>query len=350
MIASHAANIGKWTVCGAMIAAGWLPNFAVVVTGATVEAVRILECGLEGERCPAVVSGVAMSADGQTIAAAGDDHTVRIWDAATGQLRLRLAGHSDWVRTVALSPDGQTLATGANDRTIGLWNASTGERLFASPELSNVVAAISFHPNGQQLAVVGFSNSLAIINTSSGQITQQLECPSDDVRAVAFSRDGQRMAVAGRNGQIRLWNVATGALERDIPSSRQRIRALGFSPDGTKLASAGEDVTIHVVDLTSGGRDVSFAARPAKIYAAVFLTNESLATAGSDNRIRVWDVASRAVTKELVGHTGSVAALACDASGTKLVSGSYDTTLRIWELEEDGPPPSVARLPGDAAR
>jgi WD40 repeat protein len=158
------------------------------------------------------------------------------------------------------------------------------------------------------------------------------------------------MAVAGRNGQIRLWNVTTGALERDIASSRQRIRALAFSPDGKRLAAAGDDVMIHVVDLTSGGADVSLTARPAKVYAALFLNNETLATGGSDDRICVWDLATRSVTKELVGHTGSVAALACDSTGTMLVSGGYDTTLRIWDLKPVDPQPSVARSPGEAAR
>ena len=78
---------------------------------------------------------------------------------------------------------------------------------------------------------------------------------------------------------------------------------------------------------------MSLAARPAKVYAAVFLDNQSLATGGSDNRIHIWDLDSRIVTKELVGHTGSVAALACDRTGTMLVSGSYDTTLRVWDLQ-----------------
>jgi WD40 repeat protein len=91
------------------------------------------------------------------------------------------------------------------------------------------------------------------------------------------------------------------------------------------------------------------------VFAAVFLNDQTLATAGSDDRIRIWDLATRTVTKELVGHTGSVASLACDGTGTLLVSGSYDTTLRIWNLAEGGLQPSVARTldastPGEATR
>lgn len=323
--------------------------------GATITAARVIECGLEDERCPTVVTGVAISPDGRSIAVACDDHVVRILDATTGQIRTRLEGHLDWVRSVAFSPDGQLLASAGNDRSVRLWNAADGAEVFHSPEMSSAVASVSFHPNGQQLAAVGFCSTLAIINTSSGQITQQLECSSTDVRTVAFSQDGMRMAVAGRDGNIRLWNVSTGALERDIPTGRQRIRALAFSPDGKRLAAAGEEIMIHVIDLSGGEQHVTLAARPAKVFAAVFLDGQTLVTAGSDDRICIWDLATRSVTKELVGHTGSVASLACDKTGTLLVSGSYDTTLRIWNLAEGGTQPSVARsrdasTPGEAAR
>ena len=76
----------------------------------------------------------------------------------------------------------------------------------------------------------------------------------------------------------------------------------------------------------------------------------TLATGGSDNVIRVWDIQSRTVIKELKGHTGSVAALACNRAGTTLVSGSYDTTLRIWDLNSPDVPPAVAQSPADAVR
>lgn len=336
-------------IWAAFAAGGWMLAWAAAAPATTtLHAVRVMTCGEEAGRTAAVATGVAISRDGATVAAAGDDHVVRIWDSASGKLRAALEGHRDWVRSVALSPDGQMLASGANDCRVCLWNAATGQRLLAIDELARPVTAVAFHPNNQQLAAAGFGQPLAIINTSTGQITQELDCPSADQRAVAFSPDGERMAVAGRNGLVRLWNVVTGTLERDIPTGRQRVRALAFSPDGSRLASAGDGLTIHVLDL-AGGDDIRLAARPAKIYAAVFLDQHTLATGGSDNVIRIWDISSRMVTKELVGHTGSVAALACDEAGATLVSGSYDTTVRIWNVEANESP-AVAQSPGEAVR
>jgi len=80
----------------------------------------------------------------------------------------------------------------------------------------------------------------------------------------------------------------------------------------------------------------------------LFLDGQALAAGGSDNQVHIWDLGTRTVTRELVGHTGSVAALA--RSGAMLVSGSYDTTVCIWDLTAPGPQPSVARAPGEEVK
>lgn len=66
------------------------------------------------------VLAVAFSPDGQLLASASRDKTVRLWNATTGEQVQRLEGHSDWVETVAFSPDGQLLASASHDETVRL--------------------------------------------------------------------------------------------------------------------------------------------------------------------------------------------------------------------------------------
>ena len=58
---------------------------------------------------------IAFSRDGRLLATGGGDHSVRVWDAATGRERRTFTGHSDRVLTVAFSGDGRCLASGSND-------------------------------------------------------------------------------------------------------------------------------------------------------------------------------------------------------------------------------------------
>jgi WD40 repeat protein len=311
---------------------------------------HIIKCAADSDNRPAVVTGVAVTPDGKTVAAATDNHEVTVYDTSTGALVSRLGKHGDWVRSACVSPDATLFATGANDRTLSVWDIHSGQRLLELPACEGAVNAVAFHPNGQQVAVVGFTSRLQIVNTSSGRITQQLDCACSDPCTVAFSADGTRMAAAGRTGHVRVWNVTTGTHERDITAVGRRIRAIAFSPDGKRIAAAGNSATINIFDVASGQPVMTLDVRPAKEFSLLFLDNRRLASGGTDNLVRIWDLDSRVVTAELVGHTGTVAALARDATGNIVVSGSYDTTLRVWNLAEPSAPATARREASAAGR
>jgi len=283
----------------------------------------------EDDHRPPVVTAVRVHREGQLLATAGDDHRVRVWSLADGKLVHKLEGHTDWVRTVDYSPDGSILASAGNDRQIIFWNATSGEQIEVFSIQQAAVAAIRFSHDGKRLVAVGFEETVRIFDTVSKQLIVRLPAPCQDMRTATFSHDDQLLAIGGRCGSIRLFAMPQGELVRDIPAHRQRIRAIAFSSDGSYVASSGEDRLIHVTPL-AGGQGYALPPRPAKVLSIAFYGPQHLATAGSDNQIRLWDVATRSELGLLRGHTGSVAALEC--KDKVLVSAGYDTTVRIWDV------------------
>ena len=71
------------------------------------------------------ISAVVFSPDGQLVASASGDSTVRVWETATGQCHSVLKGHSEYVRAVVFSPDGQLVASTSDDRNVRMWETAT---------------------------------------------------------------------------------------------------------------------------------------------------------------------------------------------------------------------------------
>ena len=325
-----------------------------------VEPSRVIELVEQGhsEKAP-VISSIALESAGRLLATSGDDHLVRIWNVQQGELVRRLGGHADWVRSVVFSPDGRMLATAGDDRRIKLWDMASDQpqpraavlrsqpraavlRSVSIPAPDWAVHALALSGDGGMLAAAGFAKTVRIHDTRSGALLWELDAPGGDIRALAFSPDGTQLAAAGRRGPIRVWTTADGRHVHDLVGHRRRVWALAYSPDGTRLASAGEGRDVRLWGTGTGELVQTLPPRRAKVLALAFCSTGRLAVGGSDNVIRVWDLADRFERFELVGHTGSVTALTWDASTGMLLSGSFDTTVRLWRL----PAENVDRISG----
>jgi WD40 repeat protein len=142
------------------------------------------------------------------------------------------------------------------------------------------------------------------------------------------------MAAAGRAGVVRLWDIDAGRLVGDVQVSTRRICALAYSPDGKFLAAAGQQRIVRLLNAATGKPMADLPERPGVVLTLCFCGPNLLASAGSGNVIHIWDLTTGAEQRRLVGHTGSITTLVMDQHTQTLISGSYDTTVRLWDLKD----------------
>ena len=279
-----------------------------------------------------VVTGVSMKKDGSEIAIVGDDHYVGIYDMATQAFAHEIDAHRDWVRSAVYAPKGSQLATAGNDRALRVWAGGNYKAPLYTRNHDAAIIQVAYSSDATKLATVGFEKTIRIYDAITGRVDQRMACSCPDNHAVTFSSDGKMVAAGGRCGTIRVWDVASGSMVSEVKAHRRRIRSLQFTSND-QLVSVSDDGMVKVVDPNAGVVENSLPRQASKLFSAQLLPSDLLAVGGSDNQIRVWNLESGSEVGVLKGHTGTVSSLAFGHG--VLVSGSFDTQVRIWQVNAE---------------
>jgi WD40 repeat protein len=276
-----------------------------------------------------VVTAIAADPQGEFLAAAGDDHAIRILRSSNLQTVKTLRGHRDLIRTLAFNPEGTRLASAGNDGQLILWNAEQSFRKSQTMQGTPALACVRFAPESNEMAAVGFDNEVFVIGRRDRK-RPNFACDCKDLRSVAYREDSKLLAVAGRSGDLHLFDPANGRMLSDHSIHRGRIHDLVFHHQSNRVVCVAEDGHLTVFD--TGERKLLQRVRvtTGKLFAVAVVDSQLVAVAGSDNVIRIVNTDDGTVVRKLDEHGGSVSTLA--ASGGVLFSGSYDATLRRWSL------------------
>lgn len=317
---------------------------------------------------------IAFSTDGQSVAVGHRDGTVQLWQVETGELALVLTETTGSIVAVALSPDGRLLATGGKDGHLCLWTLPAGQLQQVVETKAGAIDALAFSPDGQRLAsthldrairvwTIDAEPSLHLHHTLTGHthmIWSVAFGPQPTLRQAGNRSVAQQLIVSGSSDQtVRVWNAETGQSLYTLRGQPRAlvgldIRALPQGPSATAaaveigdawlLAAAGFAQVVHLWHghgpVANATLPVLHGSRGALYSVAISPDGRMLASAGQDQLIYLWELASGQVYQTLQGHSKSIQCVAFDPDGTRLASGSIDGTVRLWSLPKERPAPA----------
>ena len=261
--------------------------------------------------------------------------------------------------------------------TVGWWRTEDGQFFHSIDQGEWNMADATFSPDGQFLAIMSEYGSVSTYDIETGDFRNTFDDQSAKAHAIAFSPDGSLLAVASEVG-VTLWN---SALPRHVPlriGHSMHIKGFSISPDATCAATASEDYSTLLWKTTTGQpnlristphfshKKVSLAPDAGTVAIAcddgvVFIYDTAtskrlvawraaeddpvdqlvhscdgalLATSDSrDHDICIWDARTGDLRIRLTGHSDFVDSIRFTADSSHILSTSFDTTCRLWNLQ-----------------
>ncbi|KAM5454716.1 pre-mRNA-splicing factor prp46 [Microsporum audouinii] len=291
------------------------------------------------------VRSLAVEPNNQWFASGAGDRTIKIWDLATGTLRLTLTGHISTVRGLAVSPRHPYLFSCGEDKMVKCWDLETNKVIRHYHGHLSGVYTLSLHPTLDILVTGGRDgvarvwdmrtrSNIHVLSGHKGTVSD-VKCQEADPQVISSSLDAT----------VRLWDLAAGKTMGVLTHHKKGVRALAIHPKEFTFASASAG-SIKQWKCPEGAFMQNFEGQNAIINTLAVNEDNVLVSGGDNGSMSFWDWKSghRFQSLDTIAQPGSLDAEAgimastFDKTGLRLICGEADKTIKIWKPDDEATP------------
>jgi len=328
------------------------PPEAMTALHAAIQRSRsIFSARLPAPDIPPIRPGVEISPDGERVWATAGDGRIFEYDVADGTIEREFTfpftPSVPGFPSLAVGPGGARLAHADPGGVVHIYDLETGvESTHQAPGYH--ADSIVWSPDGDAVATITYDDPnphadasalVSVMDLASGDVLRQW--PFNFMWSVSFAPEGNRLfgtaCPCDPEEAVFIMDLESGDVSLQVGSEEAIVQtsptAARFSPDGATLATAGADRRVNLWDTETGEPVTTLAGHTQPATDIVFSPDGTLlATTSRDGSTKVWDIAREEMILDLVGQGGVPAVPAFSADGLRLATGSSDLSIRVWDL------------------
>ncbi|CAA7263753.1 unnamed protein product [Cyclocybe aegerita] len=285
------------------------------------------------------VRSVAVEPGNKWFATGAGDRVVKIWDLASGELKLSLTGHISTVRGLAVSARHPYLFSCGEDKMVKCWDLESNKVIRHYHGHLSGVYALSLHPTLDILVTAGRDASARVWDMRTKAPIHVLAGHTGTVATVQCQDSEPQVITGSMDSTVRLWDLAAGKTRVTLTHHKKSVRAVVVHPTEYSFASASAGGNgIKKWKCPDGNFVFNFSGQEA-IVNTLAVNSEGVFFSGGDNgTLTFWDYATGTPFQNMedVPQPGSLEAEAgvfCstfDQTGTRLITGGADKTIKVY--------------------
>ncbi|KAJ3535234.1 hypothetical protein NM688_g7006 [Phlebia brevispora] len=228
------------------------------------------------------------------------------------------------------------LVVGFSSGVFGLWEMPAFQNIHTLSISQEKISSVAINPSGEWLAFGAKKlGQLLVWEWQSESYVLKQQGHYFDMNTLSYAPDGQNVATGGDDGKVKVWNTISGFCFVTFSEHSAAVSGVEFAKQGQVLFSASLDGTVRAFDLIRYRNFRTFTSPTPVQFSclAVDPSGEVVAAGSADSfEVFLWSVQTGKLLDVLSGHEGPISSLAFSPTGNLLASGSWDRSVRVWNV------------------